>query len=63
MTIEIKQDSVMNGFQNIEDTLDKAQFTKHKSTTVGFDTNNTVEKAFKKIEEEVDEYKERKNIK
>lgn len=57
MTIEIKQDSVMNGFQNIEDTLDKAQFTKHKSTKVGFDTNNTVEKAFKKIEEEFNELK------
>lgn len=55
--IKIKEDSLMNGFQKIEDTLEKAQFVKAKSTEIGFDTNNTIEKAFKKIEEEFNELK------
>lgn len=58
MTIEIKKDSVMNGFQNIENTLDKAQFVKKKSTEINFDTNNSVKTAFDKIEEEFNELKE-----
>lgn len=28
MNFKIKKDSLMNGFQNIHDTLDKAQFKK-----------------------------------
>lgn len=57
MKFEIKENSLMNGFQSIDDTLDKAQFVKHRSTEIGFDTNNSVEKAFKKIEEEFNELK------
>lgn len=56
--MKIKENSLMNGFQNIENTLEKAQFIKNKSTEIGFNTNNTVEKAFKKIEEEFNELKE-----
>ena len=48
----------MTGFENIENTLEKAQFIKQKSTDINFDTNDTVEKAFAKIEEEFNELKE-----
>ena len=48
----------MNGFQDIENILDKAQFIKKKSTEINFDTNNTVKTAFDKIEEEFNELKE-----
>lgn len=48
----------MNGFQSIEDTLDKAQFIKGKSMEIGFNTNDSVKKAFEKIEEEFNELKE-----
>jgi NTP pyrophosphatase (non-canonical NTP hydrolase) len=49
--------SVMNGFQDIKNSMDKAQFVKKISTDIGFDTNNTLEKRFLKIKEEFDELK------
>ena len=43
---------------NSKTLLDIAQQIKQKSTDVGFDTNNSVEKAFNKINEEFLELKE-----
>lgn len=43
---------------NLQTLLDLAQTIKQKSTDVGFDTNDSVEKAFDKIHEEFLELKE-----
>jgi len=51
------KDSVMNGYQEIENVMDKAQFAKKVTTDHGFDTNDSVEKAFNKITEEYEELK------
>jgi tetrapyrrole methylase family protein/MazG family protein len=54
-----KQDSVMfEGFKKNSNSLEQAQFVKKISTEIGFDTNDSIEKAFLKINEEFNELKD-----
>jgi len=53
--MKIEKDSAMYGVQNVEYILDQAQEIKKRATDIGFDVNNSPEKAYQKIKEEYDE--------
>ena len=55
MDSKLIEQSVMNGYQKFGNVLDQAQFIKKVSTDIGFDTNDSVAKAFDKIQEELKE--------
>jgi len=53
----ITKGMIMNGYHDIGNVMDRAQFVKKSATAVGFDTNDSIEKAFDKVREEVEELK------